>query len=610
MDYVNKGLIMVSIILILLLTERFVNVPYINNKINQPIKSKFKNVISLFDWACMNYNEHSALLTKRKDNWQEISYQSYYYLVNYLASGLQLHGLTKGDRICFLGNNAPGWFITHLATIKAGGVSVGLYPLASIENLKEIMDDCQPKFLVVEDNEQLEKFIDYAPINKTFPYIDKIISYSEVIKPDLLEALNIPYVHINLLIKEGYEHGYFNDIQSKSNDVIALVYTSGTTGKSKGAMITNKNIISVVGGLIRKLNVNGNPNWLLSKKERILSYLPLNHIASQMTDIYLSLAIGGSVYFGDKEIFKTTMIKNLKEIRPTVFVSVPRVWEKLKENIEKESVDSNLYYFGKIMMPKLVGSNILSEIGLNKCKMAVTTSAPLEIGIKKFFIDFGLPLYEIYGMTETTGPMSIATPQDILNNTHGDTLASINIKINSNNENEGEILVKGDGLFKGYLNQKNHLNKNGWFFTGDIGKINTNNKLIITGRKKDLIITSGGENIAPIEIENVFRSSIPFINNVIIIGDKRKYIIALITLKNDFVNSKEYESMNDKEFNILIDEAVEKVNKKAKSRSHQIKKVRVLSNDFSYETGELTHTMKLKRKYIEQKYSDIINSMY
>lgn len=608
MDYVNKGLIMIAIILILLLTEKFINMPTDEKKINQPIKSKFKNIISLFEWSCMNYNEHTAMCVRRNEKWQGISYQSYYYLVEYLAVGLQDQGLKKGDRVCFLGYNAPGWFITQMAVIKCGGVAVGIYPNAETESIVQIMNDCQPKFLVVEDNDQLEKLLPITPLVKNIEYLEKVISYSEVIRPELLDDLRIPYVHINLLIKEGHRIGLFDNVIAKLNDVVILVYTSGTTGKSKGVMITNKNIISIFGGLIRHLKVNSNSNGLMTKRERILSYLPLNHIVAQMTDIFLSLGLGTTVYFGDKEILKTTMIKNLREIRPTIFIGVPRVWEKIREGIEKEASDSTMYYLGKMVMPSFVGGKILREIGLNKCKFAVTAAAPLSIETKKFFVNFGLPLHEIYGMSETTGPLSIANPQQMINGSVGEILASIKVKING--EDEGELLIKGDSLFKGYLNYGRAVNKNGWFFTGDLGKIDKNGILYITGRKKDLIITSGGENIAPVPIEETFKNQIPFVQDVIVIGDRRKFLSALITLKKEFVESEYYTNLTDKDFDKMINDAIEKVNSKAKSRVHQIKKVNIVPREFSYETGELTNTMKLKRKYIESKYIDLINEMY
>lgn len=552
---------------------------FIYNTMDNPptIEYNAQLLEQFYNIATKNPN-HPALMVRKRNKWNPISYSEYYNQCVNFAKSLKFIGLEKGTCVCIMGYNAPGYMIAHLGTIMAGCIPVGIYTTNNEEMCIYIARNCEAKILVVENNEYLNKFSklfesDNCKINNVVIYSEK--PKTNAIRMEKNATLNT--YEWNSFIRLGRNIQKLK-VTIENDDSAALIYTSGTTSKPKGAIITYKNINASLKSMmcfIKDSNIN-----IKEYNERFVSYLPLNHIAAQMIDIYMPIYIGGTVYLADKMALKDTLIDTLKACRPTIFGGVPRVWEKIKEKTD-----------GKINIPLVypLTTFIKYKMGLHRCKMFITMAAPLPHYIKEYFIKFGIKLQDVYGLSETCGPIFISNK----------ILPGIKVKIDPKTK---EILVNGDNVFKGYFGDPVNTQKslvNGWFKTGDKG-YKKRNYLYINGRLKDMIITAGGENIMPTPIENKIRKELPFIENVVIIGNGKKFLSCLITVNRH----------NDYDYDNKIKIGIDKVNKNANSRVDQIKKWKVLDNIFTVDGGELTPTMKIKRYFIEQKYKDIIEKMY
>ena len=364
--------------------------------------------------------------------------------------------------------------------------------------------------------------------------------------------------------------------------------------------------------------------------ERLVSYLPLNHIAAQMFDIYLAISTAATVYISDPMALKGTLPQTLQQVNPTLFIGVPRVWEKISEKISgKLDGLSGACYYGYHLLnwwtPEMVSYLIMKRLGLHKCKYRVTAAAPISQESREFFDRIGYPLCDIYGMSETTGVMSISLPETIRPGSVGKPLPGTEIKI-KDGELKGEIMIKGETVFDGYYQDPDKTAtsfKDGWLLTGDIGTIDADGYLHITGRVKDIIITRGGENITPTLIEDEVKRQLPLVSNVVVVGDGKKFLSALILLKMIPNSNRVAKQVTDR-FNLqtsdqlvgndqiekYIQEGIDAANNKAVSSAQRIKKWRLITDEFSVTGGELTPTMKLKRRSIYAKYEKLIDAIY
>lgn len=522
------------------------------------------NILELFTFSCLKYNKKIALIDS--GNKLAYTYFDYYYNVIYASNAFMALGLKYGETVAILGTNHPHWFIAYFAALFSGAVPVGIYPTSTPAACQYIIDNCKCKLLIAEDMDQLNKIKNRPPT---------CILYNDT-KSDSMNGL---YAW-KKVIQTGrkFDHPV---IPSKdySHEVVTMIYTSGTTGDPKGAQITHKNIITVLKSVLQRLP--------FTIDEKTVSYLPLNHIAAQLLDIYIPLCIGGTVYTADKDAMKGSLLKTLKEVRPTFFAGVPRVWEKIQEEIMKKF---GMFAFLRYLKP--IQYMIRYNLGLDKCRYCVTTAAPISLNTLKWFESTGITLYEIYGMTETTGPVTISTPKEYKLGSVGKPLPGVEVMISQSDE----IMVRGDSVFKGYIFD---YQKPIWLNTGDLGKFDSDGFLYITGRSKELIITAGGENIPPLEIEQRIKENMPFVENAVVLGDKQKYLVALLTVKPESVYMPE-----------AIVDGMNVVNKNVASTAQTIKKWYVLPDRFSVQSGEMTPTMKLKRPYIEQKFRPIIDGLY
>ena len=595
------------------------------------------NTIPRLFWdSVKSRGERVAMREKDLGIWQEISWSRYGEKAK--LTGLALHalGLEKGNVVSIASEGNPEWLYTDMGTIGAGGISSGVYTTDSAAQVKYLVNDSATKFYFAENEEQLDKILEVRGECPTLKQIivfdmeglndfhdDQVISYEEFLKigektnqenPNLWESL----------------------VNSVSPDDIAiLVYTSGTTGPSKGAMINHTNLLYSIN--------TGYDIFDVMEHEEQLSFLPLCHILERSVSVMIPLKTGAVVNFAESI---DTVPENIREVSPTVFIAVPRIWEKFYSSItilmkDATFVGKFFYQFSINVGSKykeyfidgkepplslklsywicnqLVLKNIKKLLGLNNCRYALSGAAPISPDLINWYLSLGIDMREGWGMTETAGVGTAFYSREIKLGHVGRAVNDSEVRI----AQDGEILFRGPGVFCGYLNKPEQTKEtliDGWLHTGDVGEIDNYGNLKITDRKKDIIITAGGKNISPSEIENELKFS-PFISDAVVIGDKRKFLSCLIMIDEENVMKhaqdndipfSNFESLcKSEEIVSLIDDEVNKVNKKFAS-VEQVKKFSLIDIQLTAEDDELTPTMKLKRKFINQKYGDIIESMY
>lgn len=564
------------------------------------------NIIDLLEWASKEYPYYEALKYKQKtsNEWKTVNYLEYNDNVTRFSKCLL--NQTKSNnipKVAIIGFNSPEWFYAHLGTIAAGGISVGMYPTSDTKTCEHIINEAKVNVLVVEDTKQIEKFSDID-----ISSVELIIHYGNVTRKSIENIGNKAKVIKYLDFVRCPTDKNIKKPKIKQNDIATIIYTSGTTGKPKGAVIKHNNITDILNNML--LTIHTKANIDLCVGERFISYLPLNHIAAQVMDIYVPIASLGTVFFAQSDALKGSLSQTVKDVRPTIFIGVPRVWEKIMEKLnEKLSMGTD--------MASLISGIILKTMGLDKCKYAITAAAPISTETREFFDKFGLHLCDVYGMSETTGPISLTMPGITKEGSSG--IPIINVKFN----NEGEIYVKGKSVFSGYYNNKtateSSFTDDGWFKTGDIGRIDEDGYLFITGRSKDLIITAGGENISPVPIEDLLKTELSFyFDHIIVIGDKRKFLSVVLVPKFKSEESNDLHQniigygpdlSSNKDLKNIINDSISNVNKHAPSNANKIQKWIIINNKFKI-GDELTPTLKLRRLNIQTKYEKDIDKLY
>jgi long-subunit acyl-CoA synthetase (AMP-forming) len=569
-----------------------------------------------------------ALKTKIGGEWKEMTWGEYYDQVKITARAFIALGLEQGKAISILGNNCPQWFISDLAAIFAGAVPGGIYTTNSPEQCKFIASHSEANIAVVENAEQLAKF---KEIRNELQDLKAIVMMNGS-DPD-------PMVHswaeLPKIAQKVTEDELNKRIKAqKPDDCCTLIYTSGTTGNPKGVMISHDNIIWTAGQVIDL--IKGGPD------DVIISYLPLSHIAEQVVSLHGPYIMGATVWF-DESIDK--LGDNLTEVHPTVFVGVPRVWEKIQAKmlaigatappLRKKIVawakkkglaggyalqEGKPYPFMYGLASKLIFSKVRDKLGLDRCRIFISTAAPISMDTLEYFLSLGIPITEVYGMSECTGPGTVSLPEPFKFRTGwaGPAVPGTEIALGE----DGEVLMRGRHVFKGYFKNeeatKQTIDPEGWLHSGDVGIIDAKGFLKITDRIKELIITAGGENIPPQVLEGKLKA-IPIVNQVVVIGDRRKYMTALFTLDPDKLTAElaaagspaknMQEAAKCEKFKAYLQEKVEEVNATL-ARVQTIKKFVIIPTEFTPEGGELTPTMKMKRRIINEKYAKEIESMY
>lgn len=586
---------------------------------------------------------------------KEITYREYGDKCHAVAKAFLRLGLERYHAVCIIGNNSPEWIYSAMGAILAGGFQAGIYPTSSAEAIYHCLNLSQANIVVVEDGIQLNKLI---PIRHKLQHLKVMIQYKG--KPSIVGAYSWEDV-----MRIGYNEPdeILDEVQKTIavNECCTIIYTSGTTGLPKAVMLNHANIIHgtrAMKSLVITDHVEGGT----------LCYLPMNHIASQMTDMFLPLTSGTSVYIADNNCLKNTLVTNLKRCQPEFLLGVPRVWEKLKDelviyetnacfvqrrlisvakhvalnryrNLSKGiKYDSALYK----LFQRTIYKKMRSAIGLNNCKYQMTGGAPTLPDTIEYFYSLDIPIINGYGMSEAGGMCTASSVEDYPAMHVGkvqDDIVQVKI-LNPDSQGSGEIFLNGRGLFMGYLNDEKNtietIESDGWMHSGDVGALDSSSKLKITGRIKEIIITAGGENIPAPLIENAVKSQLPIVSNAVLIGDKRKYLTILLTLKSlldpvtgtpsdhlaqeavDWCRAlgcnyiKISEILHDKPEPVYaaIQKGIDRANQQALSNAQKIQKFTILPRDFSTIADEIGPTLKLKRPVIYQKYADEINGLY
>lgn len=588
----------------------------------------------LWRQVCLSRDSKIAHREKYFGIWQSHSWLDYYHRGCDIGMALVELGLTKGDTVSILSEDNKEWLYCDLGVCAVGGVPNGVYTTDSAEQLAYIINDSQSKFLFVENDEQLHKFL---AVREQLPTLKKVIVFDR----KGLRSLDDEHV---MFLDELYALGQNVDNalerfshyidQSTANDIRTLIYTSGTTGNPKGAILTHANMLFGLKSTIDIIDV-------LPTDEQ-LCFLPLCHVLERITSVDLPIHRGCVVNFAEST---ETVFENMKEVSPNSFTAVPRLWEKMYASISNMRSDASAFNgwafdralkagneYADITMAgktpttaqklryqfwdKLVLRKIRDMLGMTNVRRALTGAAPISLDIIRWFHSIGVPIYEGYGMTESAGVISLNTQDAQRPGSVGKPLPGCEVRI----ADTGEILIRGGNVFAGYWNKPTKTAEdlqNDWLHTGDVGELR-DGFLYITGRIKDIIITAGGKNITPAAIESKLKFS-PYISDAVVIGDKRKFLTCLIMIDQE--NVEKYAQDNQVMFSdfrslchapeviALIDEVVQSANETL-AQVETIKRFRLIDVLLTPEDDELTATMKLKRSLVEKKHYALIDSMY
>ena len=636
---------------------------YISWDTNVPVKLRMRDtspgnwspvlVQTMLREATNKFGPKTAIVSA--DGKTQWTYNEYFQNAEKVAKGFISLGLKPLNGVGIMGNNCPEWFLCSIGAIFAGGLSCGIYTTNSPQTVSYIAQHAPLDVLVFEDPDMLNYMLntqtDLEKKVKSFILFNgedpKALSWDGFLKT----SENVSDTEL----KQREE-------AQAVNQACMLIYTSGTTGPPKGAILSHDNVTH--NAMVSRWHYG----W---KDEVYMSYLPLSHVAALLIDLYMSFCAGSEIHFADKNALKGgTLIENLQRVRPTKFFGVPRVWEKLAEGLQNAGKDTkglkkfianwakkqatqhhlevrqgkhqkHEWSFGYALAKKIVLTPIHKKLGLDNCVDThvpnSSAAAPLNLDTFEYLQSLDMVITEIYGSTETSGPVSanMAGPA-CLPGSVGQSYKGIHNKIiDPNEDGYGEIVTKGRLVFMGYqkdeIRTRESFTSDGYFKSGDIGKIDENGFLWMGGRLKELLITSGGENIAPIPIENnILAELTEILSYVVVVGDGRKHLACLLTLKckpetnildaeamkwvilkNPNFNGKTVEDFqNDDILCNAVMEGIQNANIKATANPHKVQKFRILDQDLSILGGELGPTLKLKRHVIKEKYGHIIDSMY
>ena len=565
-----------------------------------------------------------AYFVRGESGWEATSSKTYADEVRQAGAALIALGVEAGQPVCILGANRPEWVIFDVGAMAAGAVPAGIYTTSSPAECAYILNHCEAPVILVENEAQWQKI---AAVRNELPHLRHVVMMRGATVDDPM------VIGWDDFLGRGAESGSLDERLAglRPDTVSTLIYTSGTTGRPKGVMLTQDNLSWTASQALDLVRA--------TEKDRVLSYLPLSHIAEQMFTIHIAATVGYPVYYA-QSIDK--LLDNLLEVKPTLFFGVPRVWEKFHAGVAEKLSEAHgpkaklvqqaaavaRRVLGKIdrgqraaipdaaqftVFEKLVYSKVKAGLGLDECRIAVSGAAPISTEVLDFFAGFGLPIYEVYGQSEDTGPTTFNVPGKTKFGTVGPPFPGVEVKI----ADDGEVIVRGRNVFAGYFKDQEATDEtlhDGWLHTGDLGEFDSDGFLTITGRKKDIIITAGGKNVAPKLLEGGIRNH-PLVAEVVVIGDRRKFLSALISLDSEaaarFMAEKGLSGPPDKceEIRAEIQRAVDAVNSEM-ARVEQIKKFTILPREFSIADGELTPTLKVKRNVVAENFASQIEAMY
>lgn len=596
---------------------------------------KFTTITELFDAVIEQYGKTSRAVLRYKSagQYNDISYQELRQRVEVFACGLASLGVQRGDNLLMISENRPEWVIADMAMVHLGAVNVPVFPTLTPKQIEYILKDSNSKYAIASNPMQLNKILKATESGHPLKAIIVMGEPSQPVSGNIIS--------FNQMYQQGemFQKTYptFFDEQRKKvkpEDLLTIIYTSGTTGNPKGVMLTHKNLVS---------NIYASAECIpITEDDVLLSFLPLCHSYERMAGYYTALACGATIAYAESV---ETVRDNMLEVRPTIITTVPRLFERIHTRImrrvenspplrrkifhwamdvgkryvkaKKEKNVSKVQEIQHKIADKLAFSRIREQTG-GRMKYFVSGGAALPKELGEFFEAIGIQILEGYGLTETSPVISVNRLDNYKFGSVGKPIPHVEVKI----AEDGEILVRGPNVMKGYWNDPQStaemIDKDGWLHTGDIGMIDDDGFIHITDRKKHLFVSSGGKNIAPQPIENLFVQS-PLIDQFVLIGDKRMFCCALIVpdfdaLKElcrrnnisfssdeDLVNKKEIYELYEKEINSL---------QKDLANFERVRKFTLLSKPFTLENGEITPKLNVRRKVVEERYKDLIDKMY
>jgi long-chain acyl-CoA synthetase len=608
------------------------------------MKQMASTIVERFAEHVSGRSDAVALRYKVGGSWRDITWGRYGEQVRRAGTALMSLGVGKGDKVSLLSRNRPEWHIADVACLSVGGVTAPIYATNSPEQVRHVIADSESNVAVVENAGQLEKVL---KVRSELPLLRKVV----VIEGYDGGADDEVVLSWDRLLELGTDDDARFDEAAASvspSDLATLVYTSGTTGNPKGVMLTHSNIWWTATHSEQRIPLPAR------ESERALSYLPLSHIAERMISHFLQIYYGSQTWFAES---LDTLLDDLKECKPTYFFGVPRVWEKFYAGVQEKMAaadardrkaklarraievgrrvaecEQEAVSRGRLMsdakvplgiklqhaaLDKLVLNKVRSAFGLQECRLALSAAAPLSSELIWFFHSVGLKIVEIYGQSEDCGPTTCNPPAAIKIGTVGVPFPGMEVKI----ADDGEVLARGGNVMAGYYNNetatKEIIDEEGWLHSGDVGQFDEQNYLKITDRKKDLIITAGGKNVAPQEIENRLKCHL-LISQAVVIGDRRPFLTALITLDEEKATLWATEQGIEGDLAVIanhdrtqkeIEGAVNDVNGQL-SKVENVRKFRVLERDFLQEEEEITPTLKVRRRHVGDIYADVIEDMY
>jgi len=602
--------------------------------VGEPVDVSEGNVGELFLEAVDTHRKAEALKSKRGGAWHALSHEQVYQDVKRAALGLEAIGLAAGDRVAILSENRPEWLVSDFACVMSHVVSVPLYPILPADQIRYMLEDSEVRAVFVSSWEQREKI---RELSKDVPSLERVIVYDDVSETRaeeirFQELLELGDARLAAVDDREYRA---RALATSPHELLTVLYTSGTTGRPKGVMLTHFNLVSNVRAALQVLKI--------TSEDVSLSALPLSHIFERMAGHYVMFSAGATICYAEGF---GRLGQNFAEVRPTVMTLVPRVYEKLVSQVEQTAraggaahervlrwaVDVGGKRVDRVLEGRRVGPFLSLQHRLadrlvfaklrhtlgGRVRLFVSGGAPLNPETGRFFLAAGLTLLEGYGLTETSPVISLNNIGDIKLGTVGRPLPGVEIAI----ADDGEILTRGPHVMKGYFKMPREteaaMTADGWFRTGDIGKLGGDGRLSITDRKKDIIVTAGGKNIAPQPIENLVKNN-KYVNQAVMIGDRRKFPVLLVVPDFDVLEkwahdqhisfaSHEELVREPRVAEFVEREILQSLSKLA--RFERPKRVALLPRDLSLDSGEITATLKLKRRAIETIHHELIERLY
>jgi long-chain acyl-CoA synthetase len=594
-------------------------------------------LVKLFRQRCQELGQKVSHREKDYGIWLSYTWSDFYDHARLIGLGLLSLGLKRGEVVSILSEDNKEWIYSDLGVQSVGGISSGVYTTDSASQLKYLVNDSDSRFLLVENDEQLDK---YLSVKDEMPGLAKVIVFDRDglhdFADDKVIFLDDLYAAGRAFLKENPNRFDEEIAKSKPGETAILVYTSGTTGPPKGAMISHSNIIASIIGSVLTLPVR--------PSDEQVCFLPLCHILERLITVFTPIGLKSTVNFAESP---ETVFDNVREVSPHVFTAVPRVWEKVYSRVTIMASEASL--IGKWSFAQAVKagkrraealeegvavplgtklayafwdffllSNVRRMLGFDRLRRGTTGAAPISPDLIRWYRAIGVTILEGYGMTESSGVISVNLLEKQKTASVGPAVPGGEVRIAP----DGEIQYKGPNVFQGYWNKPEKtaetISEDGWLKTGDVGRLDNQGFLFITGRVKDIIITAGGKNITPAEIENRLKFS-PYISDAVVIGDKRKFLTCLVMIDQEnvekFAQDRKVPFNNFKslcaaqEVRDLIAGIIEETNKEF-ARVEQIKDFRLIDVLLTAEDEELTATMKLKRSFVEQKHKALIDDMY